>query len=291
MNYATINNCSLKQYNTLKLESTAYLMLFPFNVNGVKEIYEKYKDKNIIIIGKGSNILLSKVYYNENFVFLNFKLMDSIELMDGSIFVEAGATLSNLCWYAVENNIKALEFLEDVPGSVGGAIIMNAGTYEETIGQLAEQVTYYDIEQNAILTDKVVDDDFGRRQSKWDHYNIVVLSCRLKAESGNYIESLERVLSNKKKRYMKQPRNYPNAGSVFKRPSLDGVDFYVWKLFEELELRGYRKNGAMISEKHPGFIVNTGNARYEDISFLINLAKEKVKSEFGITLELEWKVI
>lgn len=291
MNYVPINDCSLKQYNTLRLEPKASLMVLPINMTGVQEIYQEYKEREIIILGKGSNILLSKDYYDESYVFINFKLMDNIEHKNGQIVIETGSSLSSLSWYAVENNITGFEFLEDVPGSVGGAIIMNAGTYEDTIGQLAGQVTYYDIAENEIITDKVNKGDFGRRQSKWADDNIVVISCVLKAETGDYIESLEKLLGIKKKRYLKQPKNYPNAGSVFKRPSLDGVDYYVWKLFDELGLRGYKKNGAMISDKHPGFIVNTGNAKYDDILYLINLAKDKVKLKFGITLELEWKVI
>lgn len=291
MNYVPIKNCSLKQYNTLKIEAKANLMVLPINIKGIQEIYQKYKDKKIIIIGRGSNILLSKDYYDEDYVFINFKLMDNIEYKNNKIYIETGATLSSLSWYAVENNIKGFEFLEDVPGSVGGAIIMNAGTYEDTIGYLTEEVTYYDIKEEKVKTDRVNNGDFGRRHSKWSDENIVVVSCVLKAEPGDYMESLEKLLEIKKKRYRKQPRKFPNAGSVFKRPTLNGVDYYVWKLFDELGLRGYKKNDAMISDKHPGFIINTGNAKAEDILYLINLAKDKVKSHFGITLELEWKVI
>lgn len=291
MNYVPIKNCSLKQYNTLRLDSRADLMLLPINAKGIQEIYQKYKDKNIIILGRGSNILFSKEYYDDNYVFVNFKLMDNIEYKNDQIFAETGATLSQLSWFALENNIKGYEFLEDVPGSVGGAIIMNAGTYEDTIGQLITEVTYYDITSNEIKTDMVKQGDFGRRRSKWTDNNIVIVSSFMKAETGDYLYSLEKLLEIKKKRYLKQPRNYPNAGSVFKRPTLNGVDYYVWKLFDELGLRGYKKNDAMISSKHPGFIVNTGNAKPEDILYLINLVKEKVKSHFGITLELEWKII
>lgn len=291
MNYVPIKKCSLKQYNTLKIDATAELMVLPINMTGVQEVFEKYVKKNIIIIGRGSNVLFSQDYYDENYVFVNFKLMDNMEYKNGRIYVEAGASLSSLSWYAIENNIKGFEFLEDVPGSVGGAIIMNAGTYEDTIGQLVEEVTYYDIAENRVITDIVSKEDFGRRKSKWTNDNIVVISCVLTAETGDYIEALEKLLKIKKKRYLKQPRNYPNAGSVFKRPTLNGEDYYVWKLFEELGLRGYKKNDAMISEKHPGFIVNTGNAKSDDILFLINLAKNEVKSKFGITLELEWKII
>lgn len=290
MDYVAVNNYSLKECNTLRLESTVNLMIFPYNSSGVKKVFETYEGEKIIL-GNGSNILLSKKYYDENYVFLNFKLMDSIELQDGHIVVEAGASLSKLSWFAVESNIVGFEFLEDIPGSVGGAIVMNAGTYEDTIGQLVKEVTYYDISQNKIISENVSKKDFGRRQSKWTNNNFVVLSCVLKANTGDYLESLDKLLTIKKKRYLKQPRNYPNAGSVFKRPSLDGVDYYVWKLLDDLGLRGFRKNDAMISDKHPGFIVNTGNATYEDIIFLIDLSKERVKEEYGINLELEWKII
>src|SRR5699024_1345929 len=143
LNYAIIKNCSLKQYNTLRLESIADIVVFPYNAVGVQEIYSHFKEKKIIILGNGSNILLSKAYYNSDYVFLNFKMMDNIELNGGQIFIESGATLSSLSWYSVENNIIGFEFLEDVPGSLGGAIIMNAGTYKDTIGQLIEQIVYY----------------------------------------------------------------------------------------------------------------------------------------------------
>lgn len=291
MNFVPIENCSLKQYNTLKIESTASLMLLPINKEGIQEIYNKYKYKKKIILGRGSNILFSKEYYDDEYVFINFKLMDRIEKVGEEVIVETGASLSSLSWFAVENNIKGFEFLEDVPGSVGGAIIMNAGTYEDTISQLTKQVTYYNIKEDKFTTDTVKIGDFGRRHSKWADDNIVVISSVMRAESGDYIESLEKLLEIKKKRYLKQPRNYPNAGSVFKRPKLNGKDYYVWKLFEELGLRGYSKNDAKISEKHPGFIVNTGNAKPDDVLFLIDLAKEKVKERFDIKLELEWKVI
>lgn len=293
MNYTSVYNISLKSYNTLKLEAKAYQMVFPFNYRGVQEIYEENnKNKEIIIIGKGSNILLSKEYYDESYIFLNFKLMDNIEIIENQVYVESGATLSNLSWFTLENNIKGYEFLEDVPGSIGGAIVMNAGTYEDTIGQMVISVTYYDIKNNCIRTDKVnYSEDFGRRQSKWTSEGIVILSCELKKQAGDYIETLDKLLEIKKRRYMKQPRNYPNAGSVFKRPTKNGEDFYVWELITDVGLRGYKKNDAMISDKHPGFIVNIGNAKFDDIKYLIDLSKEKIMNNFGVELELEWKIL
>ncbi|MFC4025139.1 UDP-N-acetylmuramate dehydrogenase [Oceanobacillus longus] len=295
MNYVEINNFSLKQYNTLRIESNAKIIVFPLNNNGVREIYQKYSDSKIIILGNGSNILLSKDYYDDSYTFLSFKMMDNINYYDSQIYCEAGTPLSKLSWFALEHGFKGYEFLEDVPGSMGGAIIMNAGTYKDNIGQLVECINYYDITQDEIIIERVSSQDFERRKSKWTDSNSIILSSQLSASEGQKVSNYEDIIDNlfliKKKRYLKQPRNYPNAGSVFKRPSLNGEDFYIWKLFEELGLRGYQKNGAMISDKHPGFIVNVNNAKSEDVLFLINLAREKVKKRFGIELELEWKII
>lgn len=292
MNYILMNDFSLKQYNTLKIESIAKNMIFPFNGSGIKEVYEEFsKEKEIVIIGKGSNILLSQEYYDESYIFMNLKLMDTLDYSDNQIFAEAGCTLSSISWFALENNIKGLEFIEDIPGSLGGAIIMNAGTYEDTIGQLVKEITYYDINANEIKTVQTMSDNFGRRDSIWSNNNYIIISCSLVGMHGDYELSLEKMLEIKKKRYTKQPRNYPNAGSVFKRPSLNGKDYFVWKLFDETGLRGMKRNDAMISDKHPGFIVNLGKAKYDDIKFLIDLAIKRVKDNYDIDLQLEWKII
>lgn len=295
MNFIKVENYSLKKHNTLRINAIAKYVFFPLNNEGLKEIYQNYSSKKIVILGNGSNILLSKDYYDEDYVFISFKFMNDIELFDSYIFCEAGASLSEVSWFALENGYKGFEFLEDVPGSIGGAVIMNAGTYNDNIGKLVDKITYYDIELNKIINESVTKNDFGRRNSKWKETKHIILSCNLKISDDqkvdNYEQIIDELLRIKKQRYLKQPRNYPNAGSVFKRPNLNGKDYYIWKIFDELNLRGYRKNGAMISEKHPGFIVNVDNAKADDILYLIDLAKEKVKSKFGIDLELEWKII
>ncbi len=295
MNFVKMNNCSLKKHNTLRIDSVAEIMTYPINYTGVQEIFREYRDKNIVMIGNGSNILLSKEYYDDSYVFVSFRLLDYIDYEAFQIICDAGASLSNLSWFALENGIKGYEFLEDVPGSLGGAVIMNAGTYEDNIGQFVEEITYYNIDEDKIYTEAVTENDFGRRRSKWTDINCIILSAKLSAKSYQLVKDYEMLLDElleiKKRRYLKQPRNYPNAGSVFKRPSLNGQDYYIWKLFDELGLRGYRKNGAMISEKHPGFIVNVDKAKPHDVLYIINLATKKVKEKFGIDLDLEWTVI
>ncbi|KAB8133667.1 UDP-N-acetylmuramate dehydrogenase [Gracilibacillus oryzae] len=295
MNYVKVKNNSLKNLNTLRINSVAELIIYPLNYNGVQDIFHEYREKNIIIIGNGSNILFTKEYYDNNYLFISFKLMDFIGLVNNQIVCDAGVSLSSLSWYALENRIKGYEFLEDIPGSLGGAVIMNAGTYEDNIGQLIEEVTHYNIDKDEIITENVDKSDFGRRESKWADINSIILSVKLRAKEEYIVEDyqdlLEDLFAIKKNRYNKQPRDFPNAGSVFKRPNLNGKDYFIWKLFDELGLRGYRKNGAMISEKHPGFIINYDDAKPQDILYIINLATEQVKENFGIELELEWKLV
>ncbi|TCT12856.1 UDP-N-acetylmuramate dehydrogenase [Natranaerovirga pectinivora] len=292
-NYAIMHNVSLRDYNTLKINCRAQKMLFPYNEEGIKEVINDFKGKNsnIVVIGKGANILFSKEFYGEDYLFINLKLMDQINYCNERVICGAGATLSQLSWYTLENNIKGFEFLEDIPGTVGGAIIMNAGTYEDNISQLIKKIKYYDIDKDVIIEETVSIDDFNRRKSKWTDINAIVIAAEFVVKKGDYLESLDELLEIKKRRYLKQPRNYPNAGSVFKRPLVDGKEWMVWKLINDSGLRGIKKNGAMISEKHTGFIINTGDATYDDIFNLISRIIDTVYKNFGVILELEWRII
>lgn len=292
-NFIIIDDCSLKKYNTLRIESKAKVVVFPLNSYGVQEVYEKYTDKKIVILGNGSNILFSKQYYNEDYIFMSFKHMNDIYFKDDTIYAETGVTLSELSWFALEKGIQGFEFLEDVPGSVGGATIMNAGTYQDMIGDILTTVTYYSTRHNKIITEQVQEEFFGKRYSIWGERGDIIVSVSFQIQNRitDYESILDKLLENKKTRYMKQPRDYPNAGSVFKRPQKDGESYYVWKLFEGCNLRGFQIGSAMISDKHPGFIVNIDNATPEDILSLLDVAQTRVKSKYDIDLELEWKII
>lgn len=290
MHYTLLENVSLKPYNTLRLESTAALMAFPHSIEGAVDVLkDNHKDKKIMIIGKGSNTLFKKDYYSEDYLFLNLKLLDTLEINKDEITVECGATLSQLVWFGIENGRVGLEYLEDIPGTVGGAILMNAGTYRNYIGDAIQSVTYYDMDTDRLITRDKQAGDFGRRQSFWTGKNILLLSCTLTADKGDYLESLEEVFRVKRDRFRKQPRNFPSAGSVFIRPKVDLKDMVVWELLEKVNLRGYTYGGAAFSEKHPGFIVNTGGATYKEVNHLIELAQQRVKEAFDIELDVEWR--
>lgn len=292
MEATVLKDVSLKPYNSLRLEAKAALMVYPHTVDGLIQVMKEYQGrKEIIIIGKGSNTLFKQAYYGEDKLFLNLKMLDFMEIQSDELYVECGATLSDLVWFGIENSRVGFEFMEDIPGTVGGAILMNAGTYRSYIGDLITSVTYYDFKTQSVITRPKQATDFGRRQSFWSDKQTILLSCTLKAQRGDYLESLDEVQRIKKDRFSKQPRNFPSAGSVFVRPKVDLKDMVVWELLDKVGLRGLSHGNAAFSEKHPGFIINLGDAKYEDIHYLIRLAQERVKTEFDVDLTVEWKMV
>ena len=286
-----VENRNLVADNTMRLEATAKNFAYVLNAEGISKIFSEYQDRKFVVLGKGSNVILSRSHYDDSYLFISTKLMNRLEVEGEEIIAECGVELSELAWFALENHSRGFEFLEDIPGTVGGAIIMNAGTYADKIGDLVSEITYFHRGLGKILVEKTCDQDFSTRSSKWHEEECVILSCRLSMKKGDHLESLTKQLEIKRDRYTKQPRDYPNAGSVFKRPVADDEELQVWRLTDDCGLRGYKVNGAMFSDKHTGFIVNTGDAEYEDLMDLVQAAKEKVKEKFSVDLELEWKII
>lgn len=291
--YCTSVNLSLTHYNSMRIKSVAEIMLLPYSEKGVTQIYNDFKGSDKLILGNGSNIILSREHYNTPII--SSKLLKKIEFHNSYIEVESGVTLSELSWFALEHQISGFEYLEDIPGSVGGALCMNAGTYEEEIGSQVMSVTVYSIDLGRIQTIGEVELKkwWGRRDSYFLHHPCFIISCRLKVLDirTTYSDILDKMLSIKRKRYEKQPRNFPSAGSVFKRPYVNNEPLYIWKLFDELGLRGYKIGDAQVSEKHPGFIVNCGNATGKELIDLLDYCKETVRNAYGIELEEEWKII
>ncbi len=291
-NYFTMHDASLKRYNTLRLDVKAHTIIIPHSVDGLVEALRDYKDKEIVLIGNGSNMLFSKEYYDENTVFIVNVLLTSITTENNEIVLEAGARLNRLAWFACEQSLGGYEFCEDIPGTIGGALIMNAGQWQYTIGQYVNWVEVYNYETDKVEILTPDESFFAYRYSKLTELPVYILRTGLKMLEGDYNESLEKMLYYRHERYIKQPRNFANAGSVFKRPhDKNGESLYVWKLFDEVDLRGYQVGDAKVSTKHPGFIVNTGNASVSDMHAVINECKRRVKEKFDVDLELEWRVV
>lgn len=290
--YFVMNDASLKRYNTLRLDVKAETVVLVHTVDGMVQALKDFSNRKIVIIGNGSNMMFSRDYYGEDTAFIVTTLLNDVEIIDGEIVIEAGTRLNRLAWFACEQSVGGYEFCEDIPGTAGGALIMNAGQWQYTIGQYVNWIDVYNYETQTV--ERVVPDEnfFEYRHSKLNELPYIVLRAGLKAEPGDYNEALEKMLFYRRERYVKQPRNYANAGSVFKRPSdKDGNQLFVWKLFDGVGLRGYRVGDAMVSEKHPGFIVNVGHATVQDMLSVIQECKDRVLNEYDVKIELEWRVI
>lgn len=290
--YCELNDVDLKNFNTMQISSIAKQFYIPYTYDGFLKLTKRFAEKSVIILGKGSNTIFSSPEYDKPIICT--VLYNRLNFEDGYLVAESGTTLSQLAWFAQGKGIANYEFLEDIPGSLGGALYMNAGTYDDSISNLVFSVTVYDCDINKVveLTKEELNQYWGKRKSYFQEHNCFILKCKLIADSVNNPEDiLNKILEIKKKRYLKQPREYPNAGSVFKRPYVDGQPRYVWQLLTDCGLCGYANGGAQISKKHPGFIINTNNCTGEDITGLLSVCKTAVKEKFGITLEEEWKII
>ena len=290
--YFVMRDASLKRFNTLRLDVKADTIVMPHTINGFVQALRAFKDKKIVIIGNGSNMMFDQDYFDDSTVFIITSMINDIELNDGEIVVEAGTRLNRLAWFSCEQSIGGYEFCEDIPGTMGGALIMNAGQWQYAIGQYVNWIEVYNYETDQV--ERIVPDEafFAYRYSRLTQMPVFMLRAGLSAPEGDYNESLEKMLYYRHERYVKQPRNFANAGSVFKRPKdKDGNSLFVWKLFDGVNLRGFTSGGAMVSEKHPGFIVNTGNATVADMKAVINECITRVKDTYDVQLELEWRVI
>lgn len=291
-NYFVMHNASLKRYNTLRLDVSAATVVLPHTIDGLVEALRDFKDREIIMIGNGSNMLFTKEHYDESYVFIVAILLNDITIKNNEIVTETGARLHRLAWFACEQSLGNMEFCEDIPGTMGGALIMNAGQWQYSIGQFVNWIEVYNTETDQV--ERIIPDEtfFGYRYSRINEMPVYILRAGLKTTPGDYNEALDKILFYRHERYVKQPRNFANAGSVFKRPvDKNGESLYIWKLFDEVKLRGYRIGDAMVSEKHPGFIVNVGQASVDDMRAVIEECKRRVLEKFDVAIELEWRVI
>ena len=279
-------NLDLTDYNSYKIKSIAKNAFFPESVEDIKWLMGNIS--NPIFIGGGNNIILSKNYYEEeNFIIFRENFSD-ITIENETVTCLSGVDLKELSLIALENNLSGLEIYFDIPGTVGGAVVMNAGAQGEDFSQLLQEVTILDNKTGELKIIKGEEIGYSYRNSLFQNQsNIIVIEAKLKLKKSTRDIILEKMETTEANRHKKQPREYPNAGSVFKRPK----GFYVGPLIESLGLKGYTIGGAMISTKHAGFIVNKGNATGEDIIELINYIKSAVWSNCKVNLEVEQKII
>ena len=257
---------------------------FFVTVNNIKElvyIIKVSKELRIktFIIGNGTNIIVKDTGFRGIIIKLNFK---HLKIEKNEIIAGSGVPVALISEFAYRNEIEGYEFLSGIPGTVGGAIKMNAGAYGSEVKDILISTTYLDEKYNIVKISNNMH-KFSYRNSIFFNKKWIILESSFAIKKGNKEEIKEKRNQMMKERKEKQPLEYPNAGSIFKR----GADFIPAQLIDKAGLKGYKIGGAQISDKHAGFIVNTGNATTKDIIKLIKYTKETVKEKFNKELELE----
>ena len=277
----------MKKHTTFRIGVPAEYYLRPHSVDELRKILHICKRENLpfFILGNGSNLLVSDKGY-QGVVIQLWKNMSDIEVDAHVIRAKAGALLSKIAVVALDNSLAGFAFASGIPGTLGGAVVMNAGAYGGEMKDVLEEVTVMDAEGNVICL-KREELNLGYRTSIVKEKGYIVLEAVIRLKKGEASHIKEQMDDFKERRTSKQPLDMPSAGSTFKRPE----GYFAGKLIMDTGLRGFRVGGAQISEKHCGFVVNTGDATAEDVKNLIEEVQKRVREKFGVTLEPEVKFL
>ncbi|HCC07949.1 MAG TPA: UDP-N-acetylenolpyruvoylglucosamine reductase [Clostridiales bacterium] len=275
----------LAKHTTYKIGGAADIFVVPQNKDELIHSVKVCRENNVehVILGKGSNVLVADDGFR-GVVINTGDNLSKIEINDDEIYAEAGAGLISVSYKAYDSSLVGLEFACGIPGTIGGAICMNAGAYGGDMKQVVTEVEVID-EKNEI---RIINNDemkFAYRHSIVQEKDYIVLSVKMKLMKGNKEEIKEIRERLKTHRINGQPLDMPNAGSVFIRP--DG--YYPGKMIEDLGLKGYTIGGAQVSEKHANFIVNIGNAKATDVLELIEYVNNELQKGYGMRLGVEIK--
>lgn len=274
----------MKNHTTAKVGGEADVVVLPKTLDEIKALLSFAKKNNIpyYVIGCGSNLIVTDEKVHALIIKITNKF-GRVYVNGNMITADAGASMPFVSITAKRNSLSGFEFACGIPGTIGGGVRMNAGAYGSEIQNIFLQATYIDGEGN-IKTINRDEMEFGYRHTFFsNHPECVIVSAKFVLEQGEMSEIEAKMNENSAARREKQPLEYPNFGSVFKRPE----GYFVGKLVSDAGLRGYTIGGAQVSEKHTGFIVNTGNATCKDIVDLIHYVQNVVFEKFGVKLESE----
>lgn len=280
-------NEPMKNHTTFKIGGPAQYYVTPESVTQIQEVVSLCRNINIPlhVIGNGSNILVGDDGV-DGVVLALFNTFSDYEIKDNVITAQAGMSLIKLAVIALREGLTGLEFASGIPGSVGGAVYMNAGAYDGQMKDVVTSVTVLDEAGNIRILGR--DElDMGYRTSAVAKNNMIVLQVVIELKSGDKEQIKARMNQLSELRKQKQPLEYPSAGSTFKRPE----GYFAGKLIADAGLKGYSIGGAAVSEKHAGFVVNMGGATAKDVVELTDYIKKRIMEQFGVTLELEIKRI
>ena len=276
-------NEPMSRHTTFKVGGNAAFMVVPDTAERIVSLKRQLCDVPHIVIGNGSNLLFSDEGYDGVVIKLGNDFSD-ISVNGDEITAKSGATLSKIANTALQNGLGGFEFASGIPGSVGGAVYMNAGAYGGEMKDVVLSTTCVGESGNILVLD---DNKFSYRHSIYSETGLIMLETTIKLKKCDKDEIKSKMDDFNGRRREKQPLNFPSAGSTFKRPS----GYFAGQLIEESGLKGHRIGGAMVSEKHAGFVINYDHATSKDILNLIDHIKSEVYMRFGVELEPEIKII
>ena len=281
-------NEPMKKHTTLKVGGNADCLVLPENIEDVKNVLTYAKQNNIplTIVGNGSKLLVKDGGIRGIVIKFGSKF-GSVEIVDEYITAYAGVTLPKLAIIAKDNSLSGLEFASGIPGNVGGAIYMNAGAYNATMEDIICDVTYL-TEIGNLVTISKDEMDLKYRSSIFKEMKGIIVSATIELNKAFIKEMpLEKIATYKKNKKDTQPINVLSAGSTFKNIE----NKKAWKIIDNLGFRGYEYKNVMVSNHHTNFIINKGNATYQDMIELIDLIKKESLEKYNINLECEWEII
>ena len=282
-----LKNESLKNHTWFKIGGDAKILIKVKKIDEIIDSINLIKENNIeyYILGNGTNILIPDEGINGIIIKLS-KDFNKYRIEGNKVYAQAGILLSKLSKKIAKKSLTGFEFASGIPGTVGGAIFMNAGAYG---GEMKDIVKYVNVLDNKGNILKLYNKDlkFGYRQSIVKEKDFVVLNVCFELNFGKQKEIYKKIKELDRKRILKQPIKMPSAGSTFKRPP----GHYAGKLIDDSGLRGFRYKDAQVSKKHCGFVVNRGNATCKDVLTLINMVKKIVRDKYGVNLEREVRIL
>lgn len=275
------------KHTTFRIGGPADLFVAPENTDEIKKLIAICKEEEVpyFILGNGSNLLVSDKGYRGVIIQL-YRSFGQITLMENEIHAQAGALLSGIAAMAREASLTGFEFAGGIPGTLGGAVVMNAGAYGGEMKDVLKEVTVLTPE-GEVVTLQARELQMGYRTSIIKESGYIVLEAVISLKKGDQDEIKSRMQELAGMRSSKQPLSYPSAGSTFKRPE----GYFAGKLIMDSGLRGYQVGGAQVSEKHCGFVINTGNATAKDVTTLMADVQRIVMEKFGVKLEPEVKFL
>ena len=276
----------MKKHTTFRVGGPADVLIQP-DTEELKKVIRlcAQQGEPCCVIGNGSNLLIGDKGIR-GLVIEMLSVKDAIEINGDTIRAGAGMLLSKTAMEAAKAGLSGMEFAAGIPGTIGGAVVMNAGAYGGEMKDILVSVTVLD-EEGELRRIQAEDLNLGYRRSNIIENHYIVVEAVLKLKQGETSEILAQMDTLKQQRREKQPLEYPSAGSTFKRPE----GYFAGKLIMDAGLRGYQVGGAMVSEKHCGFVINAGDATAADIRRLMQDVSDTVQEKFGVTLEPEVKML